>query len=130
MVVHELLRWWIIQTNECKSADSVKINISLSFTRYSDGKIIEHQLDDNGIQEVHKIFFDTSLILDILEQQTEQKPSDNDKYLQSLGAFRYMYRCQVKGKHGKVPQMFFHNTNKDEIDKLFLEIHFPMFRAL
>src|SRR5438477_12447285 len=69
MVVHELLRWWIIQTNECKSADSVKINISLSFTRYSDGKIIEHQLDDNGIQEVHKIFFDTSLILDILEQQ-------------------------------------------------------------
>lgn len=59
--------------------------------------------------------------LNILEQQTEQKLSDNDEYLRSLGAFRYMYRCQVKGKHGKVPQMFFHNTNKDEIDKLFLE---------
>lgn len=48
--------------------DSNYVNISLQFTRYSDGKLFECQLDDQKIQKLHQIFFDTSLILDILDR--------------------------------------------------------------
>ncbi len=39
----------------------------LSFLRHSDGKLFERYLNDDEIQDLHQIFFDTTLILDVLE---------------------------------------------------------------
>lgn len=57
-----------IQANERKDNDLNEVEVFFSFTRYSDGKIFEYQLDDPSIQKLHRIFFDTSLILDILDR--------------------------------------------------------------
>ena len=60
-----------------------------------------------------------------MEEKKLEKNSfslDKDDPIKALGAFRYMYRCQVKGNHGKVPELFFHNsTNKPQIDALLQE---------
>ncbi len=68
--VHELTSGSLtIQANESKLNDLINISISLSFLRHSDGKLFERFLDDKEIQDLHQIFFDTTLILDILEKQ-------------------------------------------------------------
>lgn len=56
-----------INATECKNNDLINITITLSFLRHSDGKLFECSLDDDEIQNLHQIFFDTTLILDILE---------------------------------------------------------------
>ncbi len=56
------------ETRDNKSDDLTAINIALQFTSHSDGKLFECQMDDHEIQKLHQIFFDTSLILDILER--------------------------------------------------------------
>jgi hypothetical protein len=66
--IHELDQGTLtIRANESESDDLIKVTMVLSFTRYSDGKLFELELLDDQIQKLHQIFFDTSLILDILE---------------------------------------------------------------
>lgn len=92
-------------------------NLHTQGLTYGEGKKAQQKI-------IKKPFFDeVKKYLDIIEQQPEQKSStsQNDNFLRAAGAFRYMYRCQVKGKHGLIPQRFFHNINKNEIDTLFLE---------
>jgi hypothetical protein len=45
-----------------------QIQLMIQFTRHSDGKLFESRFDDQDIHDLHQIFFDTSLILDILDR--------------------------------------------------------------
>lgn len=87
-------------------------------------------------KKIEAPFFDeVREYLDLIEKVSEKKPLEEKKVaegngltfdkndpIKALGAFRYMYRCQVKGSHGKVPELFFHHSaDKTKIDTLFQE---------
>lgn len=77
---HELdLGILVINASENKCNDLIEVNISFSFTRYSDGKLFELKLSNDQIQKLHGIFFDSSLILDLLElKPTSMQFINND----------------------------------------------------
>lgn len=61
--------------------------------------------------------------LDKLEQKWQHTPVIDDEYLEALGAFRNMYRCQISGKHGQVSQLFFKQdaSKAHNLDALFYD---------
>ncbi len=79
----------------------------------------------------HPFLKDVREYLEILDKRPEDFLLTIDDYIKALGAFRYLYRCQVresvpvnkKYRTGIAPQSFFKNAKEttDEIDKLFSE---------
>lgn len=75
-------------------------------------------------KEVEKPFLnEVEDYLKILREDWKNCSNINTEYLKALGAFRYMYRCEISGKHSATAHRFFRNNVKynDEIDKLFVE---------
>jgi hypothetical protein len=79
-----------IRINETNCDQIIEHHTEFQFTRYSDGKIFERQMSDDQIKNLHQIFFDTSLILDILEVRpvdlrfTYDQINDSDKTSNSV----------------------------------------------
>lgn len=61
--------------------------------------------------------------LDKLEHNWQESSVIDDEYLKALGAFRYLFRCQISGKYGMVSFRFFNENQPSlkEIDSLFHE---------
>lgn len=75
-------------------------------------------------KEVEKPFLsEVEDYLKKLREEWKNCSNINTEYLKALGAFRYMYRCEISGKHSTTAHKFFKNDVKynDEIDKLLLE---------
>ncbi|MFI4962587.1 MAG: hypothetical protein ACHP6H_01875 [Legionellales bacterium] len=61
--------------------------------------------------------------LDKLEQNWQQSSVMGDEYLEALGAFRYLFRCHISGKYGRVSYRFFNEIKLSlvDVDVLFHE---------
>lgn len=109
------LQWW-----------AVAIPRKFHVQGNSFGEGANHQAADNE----HPFHEDVSAYLDILEIRKEEFKFPPEEPLKALGAFRYMYRCQIKEPEvvdnhyvtGLASQAFFKDSAKTkEIDCMFFE---------
>jgi len=97
------------------------------------------KLEDQKASNEHPFLTNVKVYLKILENPSLSKEITRgffdgckdllDTYIKALGAFRYLYRCQVKpptnvkGHYaiGSIPQLLFSQDARKKIDDLFLE---------
>lgn len=105
------------QQNDAENRDNwgvIAIDSQLHHSGITHGKSKEEQLT------MEKPFFEE--LKDYLDKSETCSPNE---FLQVLGAFRYLYRCQVKQKFSQISNGFFsvneRQSLKAEVDNLLLE---------
>ena len=102
-------------TEEDKKSSSQWGCIELSHSLHAGG--VTYKMNKKDQLKMTNPFYEE--VGDYLSKLDNKK---TDEYIESLGAFRYLYRCQIKQKFSSTSSGFFHKKQdlKQNIDQLFM----------